>query len=89
MRFVRCIATVFGVTTLALYSCGGDDEVGRVSVHQLEKFLVQEGYVVVDTREPPIFVAGHIPDSVSVPMDMIRSWGRALPSTTRVILYCD
>jgi len=79
--------------TLATCSSGNSsnksNKVARVSVSQLETILGQEGYTVVDTREPGIFAAGHIPGSVSVPLDMIRRWASTLPSATHVILYCD
>src|SRR5574340_604899 len=65
----------------------GDDS-GRISAAELKAFIdKKEKICLVDVRTPDEHRGGHIPGSVSIPLDTIQSH-KALPNKGIVVLYC-
>ncbi len=60
----------------------------RVTPAELKTMLDNnEPVVLIDVRSPEEFAAGHIPGSVSIPVDTIEGVA-SLPTGRRIILYC-
>ncbi len=64
------------------------DGSGRIGVEELKALLdKKEKISLVDVRTPDEHKSGHIPGSVSIPLNTIESQ-KALPDKGKVILYC-
>ena len=48
-----------------------------------------ERIVFVDLRKPAEYGAGHLPGAISVPITEVVRRHRQIPSSGRVVLYCD
>jgi len=65
----------------------GDDS-GRISAAELKALIdKKEKISLVDVRTPEEYKVGHIPGSVSIPLNTIQNQ-KSLPNKGRVVLYC-
>lgn len=52
------------------------------------KKLMAEGAIIVDVRTPSEFKSGHIPGSLNIPVDSIKSKTGDLKSKNKVVITC-
>lgn len=52
------------------------------------KKLMSEGAIIVDVRTPSEFKSGHIPGSLNIPVDSIKSKSGDLKSKNKVVITC-
>ena len=52
------------------------------------KKLMGEGAIIVDVRTPSEFKSGHIPGSLNIPVDSIKSKPGDLKSKNKVVITC-
>ncbi len=67
-------------------------QVTRIDRSQLKSLLAGPDIVLLDARIPEAFIAGHIPDAINIPWDMLGEYYSALNSMPReigIITYCD
>jgi rhodanese-related sulfurtransferase len=64
------------------------DESARISAAELKALIdKKERISLVDVRTPEEHRGGHIPGSVSIPLNTIQNH-KSLPNKGRVVLYC-
>ncbi len=64
------------------------DDTGRISAEELKALIDnKENISLVDVRTPEEYESGHIPGSVSIPLNTIQNQ-TSLPNKGRVVLYC-
>jgi rhodanese-related sulfurtransferase/DNA-binding transcriptional ArsR family regulator len=59
-----------------------------VEMHELLKRARSKRVVVLDTRPPSEYAAGHIAGAISVPVDDLQRQLRQLPKTKEYVAYC-
>ncbi len=73
-------------TVFPFLDMGDDSE--RISAAELKALIdKKEKISLVDVRTPEEYKGGHIPGSVSIPLNTIRNQ-KSLPNKDRVVLYC-
>jgi adenylyltransferase/sulfurtransferase len=60
----------------------------RLSPAEVQPLLEQPGFSVVDVREPYEFEAGHLPDSIHIPLGELPQRLEEIPSGTTPIFIC-
>jgi len=73
-------------------STGEQLQVTRIDRSQLKSLLAGPDIVLLDARIPEAYIAGHIPDAINIPWDMLGEYYSALNSIPReigIITYCD
>lgn len=66
----------------------GRDEDDAVGVEELLKLARSKKVVVVDTRPPSEYAAGHIAGAISVPVDELHRRLKELPKSKDYVAYC-
>ena len=90
----RLIPAAFFVLTLfsALYVCGQDSQLPRISNDEL-KSLLDSGteVVILDTQPEKIYQKGHIKGALSFPFKMELDGSEVLkmPREKLIVVYCD
>ena len=79
---------VAGLDRLAGAYLGDRDEIDVIDSEELAVRLKQGEVIVLDTRPPPEFAAGHIAGARSTPIADLRRHLRALPKDIEVVAYC-
>jgi rhodanese-related sulfurtransferase len=64
------------------------DALEAVDATELMERLSDEGVVVIDVRPEEEYRAGHIPGSISVPVDALESALQSLPIDREIVAYC-
>lgn len=63
--------------------------VPRIKLEEFKKELDQDKLLVIDTRSPEAYSAGHIPGAINVPLS---AWAQHLPrlkaSKKPIVAYC-
>ena len=67
---------------------GDRDSLEAVGMEKLLDRLKQGDVVLLDTRPPEEYRAGHIPGALSIPVEALESRLRELPEGKEVIAYC-
>jgi rhodanese-related sulfurtransferase len=65
------------------------DDHPQIDVASLLATPPAEGPFLLDVRTDKEFAAGHIPDSVNIPVDELRSRLRELPRDQEIVTYCQ
>jgi rhodanese-related sulfurtransferase/DNA-binding HxlR family transcriptional regulator len=76
------------VHVLARDYLGGRDEVEQLSPEELEQRLARGQVVVLDVRPEREYDSGHIPGSLSAPLDRLEAVAASLPKRKEVVAYC-
>lgn len=67
-----------------------DPAVARIGPEEVERLVRAGDVLVVDVRPHDVYLRGHLPGAVSIPVDQLEE---ALPrlraANTRIVLYCD
>src|SRR5437867_101180 len=87
---VRDVAArhVAEVTVLADEYLGERNEVELLSASELQERLARGNVVVLDVRPEAEYRAGHIPGSLSAPLDQLETVAPRLPKRREVVAYC-
>jgi rhodanese-related sulfurtransferase/predicted transcriptional regulator len=64
------------------------EEVERIDRDELRARLAREEVVLIDVRPAEEYVAGHIPEARSVPIDELEKRLKELPEDREVVAYC-
>lgn len=74
---------------LLLAACGSEEEYETIAIDGIQK-KVEEGYVVLDVREPAEFEAGHIPGASNKPLsDLQQGNFEGLDTDGKYIVICQ
>ncbi len=82
-------------TSRSVEAEGGEEErveITRIDRSQLKSLLAEQNIVLLDARLPEVYTAGHIPEAINIPWDMLGEYYSALNSIPRdigIITYCD
>jgi rhodanese-related sulfurtransferase len=60
----------------------------RISISELQERLVRDDVVLLDVRPEAEFMAGHLPGSVSIPLDELEGRLHELPPGKLIVAYC-
>lgn len=60
-----------------------------VYASQLEEVLRESRGILIDIREPDDYRAGHWPNAVNYPYDVLEQKSLHLPKNRKLILYCE
>lgn len=60
----------------------------RLSPSETRSLLGKPGYVIVDVREPYEFEAGHLPDSLHIPLGDLPARFKEIPSDATPVFIC-
>jgi rhodanese-related sulfurtransferase/DNA-binding transcriptional ArsR family regulator len=63
-------------------------EAEAVSIDELLARARRKDVVILDTRPPSEYAAGHIPGALSVPVDRLQAQLRRLPKQRKYVAYC-
>ncbi len=66
----------------------GRDEFEPISRTELRRRLQAGTVTLIDVRPAEEFEKGHIAGAVSVPVEQVTSWARAVPKGRTVVAYC-
>jgi rhodanese-related sulfurtransferase len=66
----------------------GRDEFEPISRTELRRRLQAGTVTLIDVRPAEEFEQGHIAGAVSVPVDQVTAWARAVPKGRTVVAYC-
>jgi rhodanese-related sulfurtransferase len=89
-KIIPIILSAFLFTGCAA-SSSGEKTYKQISVEEAVKIMNKEsGYIILDVRRPDEFAAGHIPNAINVPNEIIGSSDiPELPNKEQLILvYC-
>jgi rhodanese-related sulfurtransferase len=89
-KIIPIILSAFLFTGCAA-SSNGEKTYKQISVEEAAKIMNKEsGYIILDVRRPDEFAAGHIPNAINVPNEIIGSSDiPELPNKEQLILvYC-
>ena len=89
-KIIPIILSAFLFTSCAA-SPSGEKTYKQISVEEAVKIMNKEsGYIILDVRRPDEFAAGHIPNAINVPNEIIGTSDiPELPDKNQLILvYC-
>jgi 3-mercaptopyruvate sulfurtransferase SseA len=83
------LVVLAGSTWLGAQQAESPDQVPRITLAQLKKLVDTDAVVVLDVRDALAYAAGHIPGSLSVPLEDLQKTIPKLRALTKsIITYC-
>lgn len=67
---------------------GAPEDFEPIERDELARRIAAGTVVLIDVRPPEEFEQGHIAGAVSVPLDELESWARAVPKRKQIVAYC-
>jgi hypothetical protein len=64
------------------------DAIARITVDELQKEIAAGTAVVIDVRDQPAFIAGHIPGALQIPLSFVQGEVPYFPRDKRLVAYC-
>ncbi len=61
----------------------------NINIRNIVPTALSENAIMIDIRAPERFYQGHIPMSVNLPFERIKSGHVTLPKSRTLIVYCD
>lgn len=61
----------------------------NINIRSIVQTAISKDAIIIDIRTKDRFSKGHIPMSVNLPLDRIRSGDVTLPKSKTLIVYCD
>ena len=84
---ILAITTVMPVT--AQWRTDNNDLAKRTQIDTLKNLLEKDAVIVVDVRPNATYEMGHIPSSISIPLETVAERADELKETTKAIVtYC-
>jgi 3-mercaptopyruvate sulfurtransferase SseA len=87
---ILSLCVLAGSTRLIAQQDESPDQLPRITLAQFKKLVDANAIVVLDVRDALTYADGHIPGSLSVPLDEIQ---KALPKlralTKPIVTYCS
>ena len=63
-------------------------EAARITPDELKAAIAKNDVVIIDTRSPDAFAAGHIEGAISMPLQSVETRLNELPKNKLVAAYC-
>jgi 3-mercaptopyruvate sulfurtransferase SseA len=63
--------------------------VTRITVDELKKLLKAGTVILVDVRSAEGYKAGHLPGSISIPVNDVPEKSKSLPKDKTIVTYCS
>jgi 3-mercaptopyruvate sulfurtransferase SseA len=63
-------------------------EAARITTDELKAAIAKNEVVIIDTRSPDAYAAGHIEGALNVPLQGLEARLKELPKTKLIAAYC-
>ena len=61
----------------------------NINIRNIVNTSLSEDAIIIDIRTPERFSRGHIPMSINLPLEKIKTGQVTLPKSRTLIVYCD